>query len=125
MRKLLFLCVVTCFTLLAHAEQLTTDAIYVEDASQKQCYRLTNRPSIQYDETNIYVFVHGQSVLSLSRQSGAKVTYGTYQETTGIEEIFVINPADNGNKDGKYLYQGQIIIVKDNQYYNIQGQKIQ
>ncbi len=124
MKKLFFLFAALCFTILAQAQALTSDAIYVENDGVKKCYRFTDTPTIQYEQKNVEVFIEGKSVLSLPLSSHVKVTYGTYQDDTAIEQIFVTDPAKNGNADGKYLYQGRFIIVKDNQYYDIQGKKI-
>lgn len=129
MKKSLILFVVLVATALlssAHvcAADLVADAIYVKNADTEQCFRFTVKPTVTYSMDEVSVFVNGVCELTLPFGPDVNIRLGVYQEDTGIDEIFVMDPAKNDNKVGKYLYRGQIIIVKDNVYYDIQGKKI-
>ena len=106
------------------AADFVADAIYVKNANVEQCFRFTAKPVVTYNMDDVSVFVNGASALILPIGPDVNIRLGVYQEDTGIDEIFVMDPAKNDNRVGKYLYRGQIIIVKDNVYYDIQGKKI-
>ena len=129
MKKSLILFVVLVATALlsnAHvcAADFVADAIYVKNADTEQCFRFTVKPTVTYTMDEVSVYVNGVCELTLTIGPDVNIRLGVYQEDTGIDEIFVMDPALNDNKIGKYLYRGQIIIVKDNVYYDIQGKKI-
>lgn len=106
------------------AADFVADAIYVKNANTEQCFRFMVKPTVTYNMDEVNVLVNGEPELTLPIRSDVNIRLGVYKEDTGIEEIFVTDPAKNDNKVGKYLYRGQIIIVKDNVYYDIQGKKI-
>lgn len=107
------------------AADFVADAIYVKNANiDEQCFRFTVKPTVTYSMDEVSVFVNGVCEMTLTIGPDVNIRLGVYQEDTGIDEIFVMDPALNDNKAGKYLYRGQIIIVKDNVYYDIQGKKI-
>lgn len=107
------------------AADFVADAIYVKNANiEEQCFRFTVKPTVTYTMDEVSVYVNGVCELALTIGPDVNIRLGVYQEDTGIDEIFVMDPAQNDNRVGKYLYRGQIIIVKDGAYYNIQGQKI-
>lgn len=126
MRKSLILFVVLVATTLLNnapvcAADFVADAIYVKNADGEQCFRFTDQPMVRYDMDNVRVFVHGECKMTLTIGPDVNIRLGVYEEDTGIEEIFVMDPAKNDNKVGKYLYRGQIIIVKEGRYYDISG----
>ena len=106
------------------AADFVTNAIYVKNADTEQCFRFTAKPMVTYSMDEVSIFVNGVCELTLPIGPDVNIRLGVYQEDTGIDEIFVMDPAKNDNRVGKYLYRGQIIIVKDNVYYDIQGKKI-
>lgn len=106
------------------ATDFVTDAIYVKNADTEQCFRFTAKPIVTYSIDEVSVFVNGVCEMTLPIGPDVNIRFGIYQEDTAIEEIRVINPAKNNNRSGKYLYKGQIIIVKDGVYYDIQGKKM-
>lgn len=107
------------------AADFVADAIYVKNANiEEQCFRFTVKPTVTYNMDEVSVYVNGFCEMTLSLGPDVNIRLGVYQEDTGIDEIFVMDPALNDNKIGKYLYRGQIIVVKDNVYYDIQGKKI-
>ncbi|MBQ0153925.1 MAG: hypothetical protein KBS70_03970 [Bacteroidales bacterium] len=130
MKKSLILFVALVATALSNsapvcAADFVADAIYVKNANiEEQCFRFTVKPTVTYTMDEVSVYVNGVCEMTLSLGPDVNIRLGVYQEDTGIDEIFVIDPALNDNKAGKYLYRGQIIIVKDNVYYDIQGKKI-
>lgn len=106
------------------AADFVADAIYVKNANTEQCFRFMVKPTVTYNMDEVNVLVNGEPELTLPIRPDVNIRLGVYKEDTGIEEIFVTDPAKNDNKVGKYLYNGQIIIVKDGAYYDIQGKKI-
>ena len=107
------------------AADFVADAIYVKNANiEEQCFRFTVKPTVTYTMDEVSVYVNGVCEMTLTLGPDVNIRLGVYQEDTGIDEIFVMDPAQNDNRVGKYLYRGQIIIVKDNVYYDIQGNKI-
>ena len=129
MKKSLILFVVLVATALldyapVYAVDFVADAIYVKNADTEQCFRFTVKPTVTYSMDEVYVYVNGEREMTLPIGPDVNIRLGVYQEDTGIDEVFVIYPAKNDNRVGKYLYRGQIIIVKDNVYYDIQGQKL-
>ena len=105
-----------------HAADFVADAIYVKNANiEEQCFRFTVKPTVTYTMDEVSVYVNGVCELALTIGPDVNIRLGVYQEDTGIDEIFVMAPAKNDNKIGKYLYRGQIIIVKDDKTYNAQG----
>lgn len=129
MKKSLILFVVLVATALldhapVYAADFVADAIYVKNANTEQCFRFMVKPTVTYTMDEVYVYVNGEREMTLPIGPDVNIRMGVYKEDTGIEEIFVTDPAKNDNKVGKYLYRGQIIIVKDNVYYDIQGKKL-
>lgn len=107
------------------AADFVADAIYVKNANiEEQCFRFTVKPTVTYTMDEVSVYVNGVCEMTLTLGPDVNIRLGVYQEDTGIDEIFVMDPAQNDNRVGKYLYRGQIIIVKDGAYYDIQGNKI-
>ncbi len=107
-----------------YAADFVADAIYVKNVDTEQCFRFTVKPTVTYTMDEVYVYVNGEREMTLPMGPDVNIRLGIYKEDTGIDEVFVIDPAKNDNKVGKNLYRGQIIIVKDDAYYNIQGQKL-
>ncbi|MCQ2310985.1 MAG: hypothetical protein MJZ64_04465 [Paludibacteraceae bacterium] len=103
------------------AADFVTDAIYVKNADVEQCFRFTVKPTVTYSMNEVSVFVNGVCELTLPIGPDVIIRLGAYKKDTDIDEIFVMNPDQNDNKVGKYLYRGQVIIVESDKTYNALG----
>ncbi len=127
-KSFLFLVVLVVMTLLynapVYAADFVTDAIYVKNANTEQCFRFTSKPKITYSMNEMSVFVNGVCELTIPLGSDVNIRFGVYNEDTGVDEIFVVDPAKNDNQSGKYFYRGQVIVVQKGVYFDINGTKI-
>ena len=121
MKKNLILLFMMLFSVvMAKAE--TNDAIYVWVDGTSTCYKLEAMPQVTYDEGSAVLTVSGETVLTLELKDGAEliVTYGQYQEATGIDNA---NAAEV-KREGKFITGGRLVIIRDGKQYDAQGRII-
>lgn len=106
-----------------HAEEMPgNDAIYAWVDGSSTCYKLEKMPKVTYSADAAVLTVDGHPVMEVPLADGGKlkITYGVYQEPTGIT-----NATDSKvTQSGKYIIGGQLVIIKGEKWYDINGREL-
>lgn len=98
----------------------TYDAVYVEIQGQEPtCYLLNEHPQIVTSKKNIVVKVNGKEMLNISlTDNRAKIFLGKYEHPDAVNKMKIDGKTP---KDGTYLIDGKLYIIKNGKRYNING----
>jgi len=121
-KVLLFISALSLSLSYIFANKAETDAIYVWLEGDSTCYQLSENPRVVYEGNDAVLFVNDEEQLRLTLTDGAqlKVTFGQYM-ANGIDDV---EESPVVKQNGKFLYGGRVIIIKDGVKYDIYGKII-
>ncbi len=127
-RIVLILCSLLAMMMMTtHAQEAEKDAVYAWVNGTSKCYRLTDMPSLSYDNGAAVLTIRGVEQLRVPAENISQLTivYGVYKE-----DPTSVDPAENRENSivrqvGKYIVGGQLIIVVDGVQYDVHGRRIE
>ena len=126
-RIVLILCGLMAMMMTTHAQEAEKDAVYAWVNGTSKCYRLTDMPSLSYDNGAAVLTIRGVEQLRVPAENISQLTvvYGVYKEAPTS-----IDPVESGENSivrqvGKYIVGGQLIIVFDGVQYDVHGRRIE
>lgn len=105
--------------------------IMVSNGTQSTYYLFEKKPTVKYQQVDgvmnacLYVVGEASPVVSVPLQGGAKLSVlymqANSEDLTGLDNVAISKPSVG---DGKFLEDGNIIIIKNGKKYNVAGQEI-